>query len=215
MVGSRERGSAGAPPRAVATFRRARRAAGDRSGGGPGRPEFEEVSASGLILSPFGHRHTEGYADVRCAPGVAHYLPGGELDRTEARLRAERLADESAADWRQLGLGLWSVELPGRRGSIGVCGFTRLEPECLAISYLFTPACWGRGCATACVAQAMRRRARLAVAIRVVGLVRPGNLASCRVLEKNGLSRTGLMDYGGGLSLIYEAAAPPAETKET
>ncbi|SFI35334.1 Protein N-acetyltransferase, RimJ/RimL family [Bosea sp. OK403] len=97
---------------------------------------------------------------------------------------AERLARD-IAHWRQHGFGRWAIEQSG--ALIGFGGLT-VKPgvEGLNLSYHLDPASWGQGFASEFVAEAMAVAFGPLRAGRVIGLVRPANPASRRVLEKSG-----------------------------
>ncbi|QND47905.1 GNAT family N-acetyltransferase [Rhizobium lusitanum] len=89
--------------------------------------------------------------------------------------------------WRSHGFGRWAVEADG--GLIGFGGVTvSKEFEGLNLSYHLHPDSWGRGYATELVRQVLDFAFNDLHAERVIGLVRPINLASRNVLEKCGFS---------------------------
>ena len=97
---------------------------------------------------------------------------------------ARRLARDRA-HWRLHGFGRWAIETEGRLIGFGGITVSR-EFEGLNLSYHLHPNCWGNGYATELVTEALAFARSDLKAKRVVGLVRPVNTASRRVLEKCG-----------------------------
>ncbi len=118
--------------------------------------------------------------------------------------------------WNDHGFGSWAIALPQAPETvIGFGGIrNRLygEVERLNLGYRFAVGTWGRGYATDL------GRAALTLAFdnlgrdEVMGLVRPDNLASIRVLEKLGMTRDGELNDFPGLakSLVYSIRNPAA-----
>ncbi|AOO83578.1 GNAT family N-acetyltransferase [Bosea vaviloviae] len=115
-------------------------------------------------------------------PELVAHRPHPRPDTPEAS--AERLARD-IAHWRQHGFGRWAIEQSG--ALIGFGGLT-VKPgvEGLNLSYHLDPTSWGRGFASEFVAEALAVAFGPLRASRVIGLVRPANPASRRVLEKSG-----------------------------
>jgi RimJ/RimL family protein N-acetyltransferase len=92
--------------------------------------------------------------------------------------------------YEQYGHGLWAVVLRAEEKLIGDCGLVIQDVdgvEELEVGYHFNPKYWGRGYATeaarACMEYAFDRLGRR----RVISMIRPENLPSRRVAERNGL----------------------------
>jgi RimJ/RimL family protein N-acetyltransferase len=93
--------------------------------------------------------------------------------------------------YEQYGHGLWAVILKSERKLVGDCGLTIQEVdgiEELEVGYHFNRKYWGRGFAAetarACMDYAFERLGRR----RIISMIRPENMASRRVAERNGLS---------------------------
>jgi RimJ/RimL family protein N-acetyltransferase len=106
--------------------------------------------------------------------------PGGMLEWIERNLHR----------YQTHGHGLWAVILPAEGKLIGDCGLVIQDVagvEELEVGYHFNPKYWGRGYATeaarACMEYAFDHLGRR----RVISMIRPENLASRRVAERNGL----------------------------
>ncbi|KAA1182571.1 GNAT family N-acetyltransferase [Rhizobium tropici] len=115
-------------------------------------------------------------------PELVAHRPDPRPDSSEESAR--RLARDRA-HWRLHGFGRWAIET--ERRLIGFGGVTvSTEFEGLNLSYHLHPDYWGSGYATELVREALAFARNDLKAKRVVGLVRPINIASRRVLEKCG-----------------------------
>jgi len=115
-------------------------------------------------------------------PELVAHRPDPTPDSPE---ESARRLSRDRAHWRVHGFGRWTIEAEGR--PIGFGGVTvSKEFEGLNLSYHLHPDCWGRGYATELVKEALAFSRDDLRAERVIGLVRPVNVASRRVLEKCG-----------------------------
>ncbi|OCI91191.1 GNAT family acetyltransferase [Rhizobium sp. AC27/96] len=132
-------------------------------------------------------------------PELVVHRPNPTPDSPEESAR--RLVRDKA-HWRVHGFGRWAVEAEGRL--IGFGGVTvSTEFEGLNMSYHLHPDCWGSGYATELVRGALAFSFSDLNARRVIGLVRPVNLASRRVLEKCGFGfRREVMLHGAPTHLF-------------
>ena len=108
------------------------------------------------------------------------------LDRQAMREWIER----NQRRYEQYGHGLWAVTLRGERKLLGDCGLVVQEVdgvEELEVGYHFNRKYWGRGFATeaarACMDYAFDQLGRR----RIISMIRPENVPSRRVAERNGL----------------------------
>jgi ribosomal-protein-alanine N-acetyltransferase len=126
---------------------------------------------------------------------------------------ARRLARDQA-HWRVNGFGRWAVETEGRL--IGFGGVTvSTEFEGLNLSYHLHPEHWGRGYATELVKEALAFACDDLQAKRIIGLVRPVNVASRRVLEKCGFGfERDVMLHGAPTHLLSYGLAVASVGKE-
>jgi ribosomal-protein-alanine N-acetyltransferase len=118
---------------------------------------------------------------------------------------AQRLARDMD-HWRNHGFGRWAAEADGRL--IGFGGVTvSKEFEGLNLSYHLHPDSWGKGYATELVRQVLDFAFNDLHAERVIGLVRPINVASRIVLEKCGfVFEREVMLHGAPTNLLALAA---------
>lgn len=121
-------------------------------------------------------------ASLFALPELVVHRPDPKPDTFEdSRQRLQR----DMAHWKARGFGRWLVS----HGSepIGFGGVTWSEQfNALSISYHLLPEVWGKGFASEIVAEALSLAFGPLAADTVIGLVRPTNPASCRVLQKAG-----------------------------
>lgn len=140
-----------------------------------------------LLLRPPGPADLEFLVALFARIELVANRPDPRPDSPETS--AARLARDMA-HWQKHGYGRWAVEVQGQL--IGFGGLKAPDPgEDPSISYHLHPASWGQGYATELVGSAVAFAFNGLVAARVVGLVRPVNVASRRVLEKCGFRLVG------------------------
>lgn len=98
--------------------------------------------------------------------------------------------DRNLKRYENYGLGVWAVILKDGQQFVGDCGLVIQEVDGIAeleVGYHFNPKFWGQGFATeaarGCMEYAFNRLSRS----RVISMIRPENLSSRRVAERNGL----------------------------
>ena len=108
--------------------------------------------------------------------------------------------------WEKTGLpSPFAVVLRGNTEVLGYCGFLHHPevPEEVEIGYRLHPDYWNRGLTTE-AAQAVRdhgfRDWKLS---RVISLIHPENIASCRVAEKNGMKVEKEITFRGFPTLVF------------
>ncbi|MGR6430366.1 GNAT family N-acetyltransferase [Rhizobium sp. PAMB 3174] len=115
---------------------------------------------------------------------------------TEARLARE------IAHWRKFDFGRWAVEVDGQL--IGFGGVTQSQQyDALNISYHLDPAFWGNGYAVELAGAAVAFGTEVLRRNWIVGLVRPVNVASRRVLEKCGFVHEGSIELHGAPTMLF------------
>ncbi|RFB93746.1 GNAT family N-acetyltransferase [Rhizobium leguminosarum bv. trifolii] len=117
-------------------------------------------------------------------PELVAHRPVPRADSPEeSAVRLSRDIDH----WKDHGFGRWAIEAGG--ALIGFGGVTvSKEFSGLSLSYHLQPESWGHGYATELVRETLTFAFDDLHADRVIGLVRPVNAASRRILEKSGFS---------------------------
>ena len=94
---------------------------------------------------------------------------------------------------------------------IGYCGFFRQTVDAIeeiGIGYRIDPAHWGQGIATE-AARAVRDHAFTEPGLeRVISLIHPDNVASCRVVEKIGMTIQKQTVFRGFPTIVFTLNAP-------
>ncbi|MGD1025279.1 MAG: GNAT family N-acetyltransferase [Candidatus Sulfotelmatobacter sp.] len=143
------------------------------------------LETSRLILREFSLDDVDSLARVLSDPETMRFYPA-PLDSTGVEQWIARNLRRCAAN----GHGLWAMVLKANGELAGDCGLTIQDVDGaneVEIGYHVRRDLWGQGLATE-AARACREYgfARLSVD-RLISLIRPGNLASRRVAEKNGM----------------------------
>ena len=160
-----------------------------------------------LVLREFAPDDADYLALVLCDPETMKYYPA-KIDTNGIQQWIERNLRRYAED----GVGLWAMVLKSSGEVIGDCGIIRqhLEEEHLyEIGYHLRRDHWGRGYATeAAVACREWGFANLKVD-RLISLIRPENVPSCRVAERNGMTIWKKVEWRGLRHYVYAVEREP------
>jgi len=96
------------------------------------------------------------------------------------------------AEWRQSGVGPYLIQSRENGELLGSAGLRLVTPQQAAIGYLLARDAWGRGYATEAL-RALRDLAMYLGVLRLSALCHPEHRASCRVMEKCGFTREGIL----------------------
>jgi ribosomal-protein-alanine N-acetyltransferase len=137
------------------------------------------------------------YAD----PVVMRFWPR-PYTREEARERIDR----AIRSYSEVGHDLYATVYKPEDRFIGRCGLLRQVIDGAAeleVAYMLAKEYWGRGLATE-AARALRDYAfRTLDPPRLISLIDPGNIASQRVAEKNGMRHDRDVEYMGEVTRLY------------
>lgn len=131
-----------------------------------------------------------------------------------AKTREESLAwiEWNLANYRELGFGLWAIELQQTGEFVGDCGLTLQEiarRKDVEVGYHVRRELWGRGFATEAAA-ACRDYARDYLRLRrLIAIIHPDNAASRAVARKIGMSSEGEYARKGRTKVVYAMALAP------
>ncbi|HZQ22526.1 MAG TPA: GNAT family N-acetyltransferase [Terriglobales bacterium] len=159
------------------------------------------LETSRLTLREFVPEDADALALISSDPETMRYYPA-PYDRRSVDEWIERNRRRYASD----GHGLWAMVLKGTGELIGDCGLIRQEVEgesLVEIGYHVRRDHWGQSYATeaaqACCAYGF---ANLSV-VRLISLIRPENMPSRRVAEKNGMRVWREVTWHGLKHLVY------------
>jgi len=154
-----------------------------------------------LVLREFEPGDTDALLEVLGDPIAMQHYPA-----PFSRVEVDHWIRQNQARYRDVGFGLWAMLLKGSGELIGDCGcFVRNlqgNVEC-ELGWHVRRDLWGRGYATEaarhCIEYAFLK---LGVA-RIIALIRPENLGSCRVAEKNGMTCERVIFWRGYDHRVY------------
>lgn len=154
-----------------------------------------------LVLREFVPDDADALARMLSDAETMRYYPA-PLDRAGVEAWIER----NRARYLKDGMGLWAMVVKASGETIGDCGVMRqdVEGEFLAeIGYHLRRDCWGQGFASE-AAQACKLWAFENLKDeRVISLIRPENLPSRRVAERNGMTIWKEIDWRGLRHYVY------------
>jgi ribosomal-protein-alanine N-acetyltransferase len=144
-----------------------------------------ELLTDRLRLRPYRADDVAAMFTVFGDPEVMRFAQNGADPNVEAtRERVRKMIDH----YDRFGFSLWVVEHRTTGSILGDCGLKQLEdgPE-IEVGYRFAKVHWGKGYATEGAAASVRYGFDTLGLNRIVAVVAPENLASCKVIEKIGL----------------------------
>lgn len=160
---------------------------------------IERLRTPRLVMRRIAPGDLDDMAALFALPEVVAHRPNPEPDSAAAS--SGRL-DRDLAHWRAHGFGRWAVACDGR-----VVGFGGLSLKAdvlgLNLSYHLHPAAWGRGYAGEIVEASIEAGFAGLGAPRIVGMVRPANPRSARVLERAGFVDEGDTTLGGAPIRVF------------
>jgi ribosomal-protein-alanine N-acetyltransferase len=147
-----------------------------------------------LVLRTCEPRDAEDWHALVSDPEVRRFLPASPPPAPELfdQVLERRLQLE-----REHGFAMWAVELEATGAYIGQSGcfpVGGVGPE-IELAYHFLPSSWGKGYATEAAVAALSHALGTAGLDRVIAIVFPENIASCRVVEKAGMRYEGTATY--------------------
>ena len=154
-----------------------------------------------LILREFGPEDVEALAKVICDPETMKYYPVA-FDRSATVQWIERNGRRYQTD----GFGLWGTVLKQTGELIGDCGLTRQDlngTSEIEIGYHIRRDLWGQGLATEAARACQDYGFANLKTERLISLIRPENLASRRVAEKNGMKLEQEVTWRGLRHCVY------------
>jgi RimJ/RimL family protein N-acetyltransferase len=148
-----------------------------------------------LKLRAFSPEDLDRLVEILAKPRVMRYMPGGQ---PFPRQKAEANLQAIMRHWDKHGFGWWAVVHKADAQLIGWCGLTFVdELDQTEVAYLFDEPYWGRGIATEGAHASLRYGFEELGLERIIALAHTENIASQRVMEKNGMSYEGEIHLWG------------------
>ncbi len=167
------------------------------------------LETSRLILREFSPEDTDALALVLSDPETMRHYPA-PYDRAGV----EQWIGRNRERYENDGVGLWAMLLKSSEELIGDCGITRqgVEGEYLyEIGYHLRRDYWGQGLATEAAIACRGWGFQHLEVERLISLIRPENLASRRVAERNGMTIWKEINWRGLRHYVYSVARPPVD----
>jgi RimJ/RimL family protein N-acetyltransferase len=162
-----------------------------------------------LVLRELVPEDIEAVAQVLSDPETMRYYPA-----PLSRKQVEEWIERNRRRYQEDGVGLWAMVLKSTGEVIGDCGITRqqVDRESLhEIGYHLRRDFWKQGLATeAAIACREWGFANLPVD-RLISLIRPENIPSRQVAERNGMTIWKEIDWRGLRHCIYSVERPASK----
>jgi ribosomal-protein-alanine N-acetyltransferase len=155
-----------------------------------------------LYLRPFALGDEQALYPVLGDPAAMLYYP-----RPKTREEVAAWVERFRRSFQDRGVGLLAVCLKATGELIGDCGTIEQEVEGkqeIEVGYHLRHDVWNLGLATEAARASIDYAFRELNPPRVISMIRPENLASCRVAEKNGLTLEKVVFWRGYDHCIYE-----------
>jgi RimJ/RimL family protein N-acetyltransferase len=154
-----------------------------------------------LLLREFIPEDADALFAVLGDPIAMQYYPA-PLSRPEV----ENWISRNRARYTYDGFGLWAMLLKSTGGLIGDCGFfVRAVQDAFdfELGWHVHRDHWGRGYASEAAQCSIQHAFGKLGADRIIALIRPENVSSCRVAEKCGMARERLISWYGYEHSVY------------
>lgn len=147
-----------------------------------------------LVLEPITISHAPVLFSILADPRTQLWMPAPKTTTVDELREQYAAADEGRLDPERLGVGFtWAICQFATGRYIGKIDVTVATTRwAINVGYIIAPGHWGHGYAT----EALRAVVEFMWTIKVKGCiayVRPGNVASCRVLQRVGFASAGMV----------------------
>jgi ribosomal-protein-alanine N-acetyltransferase len=161
-----------------------------------------------LLLREFAPEDADALSRILSDPETMRYYPA-PYDRAGV----EQWIARNRERYKNDGVGLWAMLLESSGELIGDCGITRQEVEgeyLYEIGYHLRRDFWGQGMATEAAIACRDWGFHHLKADRLISLIRPENVHSRRVAERNGMTTWKEINWRGLPHIVYSIDTPPA-----
>jgi ribosomal-protein-alanine N-acetyltransferase len=154
------------------------------------------------------HHDAAGLHSLFCVPEVYRYLADGE---PPPRAVVDDWLEQSDADFRAFGIGLWVLE--DGRGALAGCVrlATQSQARSAELTYVLHPRHWGAGVATRMSWTVMQEAFRHGGIDRITAGADEPNTASVAVMRRLGMTFLRPVRYplGAGVEYVFRRGDPP------
>lgn len=156
-----------------------------------------------LILAPLLPKDTEALVGLDADRAVMRYITGRPRSREEVIANIGRNYTNPTLP---PGTGAWAIGLADGPDFIGLAMLKPIEGQAeIEVGYRLHRGYWGAGYAAEAAARLIRHGFETLDLPKILGVVMEGNIGSCRVLERCGLTLCGRISaYGHDDLLRYE-----------
>jgi RimJ/RimL family protein N-acetyltransferase len=161
-----------------------------------------------LLFREFTAEDTQLLYDLNSNPNVIKYVhePTPTIEST-----TKVLQDIILPQYKLYNHGRWAVHLKSTSEFIGWCGLKYIkEADEIDLGYRFKEDFWGKGYATEAAKAAISYGFNTLRLKKIIAKALPENLGSLHVMEKCGMSYTGIKTENGLLLKVYELSNEPA-----
>lgn len=154
-----------------------------------------------LLLREFQPEDADALLKVLGDPVTMQYYPA-----PFPRCEVEHWIRRNRARYHDSGFGLWAMLLKAKGELIGDCGFfvRSVEGEFeYELGWHVRRDCWNKGYATEAARHCIEYAFSRVGPERMIALIRPENLSSCRVAEKNGMRCERVIFWRGYNHCVY------------
>ena len=165
-----------------------------------------------LQLREFIPQDADALAQVLSDPETMRYYPAPHGRTGYDRTGVEQWIERNRQRYQHDGVGLWAMELKKTQELIGDCGIIpqQVEGEPLyEIGYHLRRDHWGQGLATEAAIACRDWAFKNLKANRLISLIRPENLPSRRVAERNGMTIWKEVNWRGLVHYVYSIERAP------
>jgi RimJ/RimL family protein N-acetyltransferase len=148
-----------------------------------------------LVIRTFELHDAQPWLALLSDPDVRRFIPPGPLPTLDTFQRA---LERRHTMERERGYAMWAVETKATGAFAGQCGLQAIERAGaeVELAYVFHKPLWNQGYATEAATAVLAYGLGPVGLDRVIAVVMPENVASCRVVEKAGMRYAGIaMNY--------------------
>lgn len=163
--------------------------------------QHTEIATNRLILRPLRREDFEPYARIMGAREVGYWFPKGD---GYTREESEKSLNAILKHWDKHDFGIWGIVDKANGALIGRCGLNMIdETSEVEVDFVLAPNSWGRGYATEAAKAALAYGFQKLKLQNIIGLAKPENTASRRVIEKIGMQFKRNTEYWGITCAYY------------